>query len=310
MVLNVGTAHLGVFGGKEAIAKAKGELVEALPRDGRRRAQRRRPAGARDGRAHRRPGSRCSAAPRARPYGAEDVTRRRARAAPRSRCAPRRAPRPSRLRLYGAHAVANALAAAAAALRARPAGRRHRRGAVGGRAAQPLADGGHRPPRRGHRGQRRLQRQPRVDAGRLRRARHMLGGGRRRFAVIAALRELGEDSAALQRGDRAAWRGARRPGGPDRRRRRRRRPCSKARRAGGAGMDAGSRSRSTDPRPARTSCTCRRAAAAAEWPAAAAGRRRAGQGAACGRAGAGRRGCCSRGDAPVTEHHHRRRRWR
>ena len=34
MVLNVGTAHLGVFGGKEAIAKAKGELVEALPRDG------------------------------------------------------------------------------------------------------------------------------------------------------------------------------------------------------------------------------------------------------------------------------------
>ncbi|MER6001830.1 UDP-N-acetylmuramoyl-tripeptide--D-alanyl-D-alanine ligase [Nonomuraea angiospora] len=34
VVLNVGTAHLGVFGGKEAIAKAKGELVEALPRTG------------------------------------------------------------------------------------------------------------------------------------------------------------------------------------------------------------------------------------------------------------------------------------
>lgn len=34
MVLNVGTAHLGVFGGKEAIAKAKGELVEGLPADG------------------------------------------------------------------------------------------------------------------------------------------------------------------------------------------------------------------------------------------------------------------------------------
>ncbi|MEV0584827.1 UDP-N-acetylmuramoyl-tripeptide--D-alanyl-D-alanine ligase [Nonomuraea sp. NPDC050310] len=34
VVLNVGTAHLGVFGGKEAIAKAKGELVEALPGSG------------------------------------------------------------------------------------------------------------------------------------------------------------------------------------------------------------------------------------------------------------------------------------
>ncbi|HEX4818287.1 MAG TPA: UDP-N-acetylmuramoyl-tripeptide--D-alanyl-D-alanine ligase [Nonomuraea sp.] len=34
VVLNVGTAHIGVFGGKEAIAKAKGELVEALPRSG------------------------------------------------------------------------------------------------------------------------------------------------------------------------------------------------------------------------------------------------------------------------------------
>ncbi|RJL31240.1 UDP-N-acetylmuramoyl-tripeptide--D-alanyl-D-alanine ligase [Bailinhaonella thermotolerans] len=34
VVLNVGTAHLGVFGGKEQIARAKGELVEALPEDG------------------------------------------------------------------------------------------------------------------------------------------------------------------------------------------------------------------------------------------------------------------------------------
>ncbi|MBM9508242.1 UDP-N-acetylmuramoyl-tripeptide--D-alanyl-D-alanine ligase [Actinacidiphila acididurans] len=35
LVLNVGTAHLGEFGGsKEAIATAKGELVEALPPDG------------------------------------------------------------------------------------------------------------------------------------------------------------------------------------------------------------------------------------------------------------------------------------
>lgn len=34
LVLNVGTAHIGEFGGREQIAIAKGELVEALPEDG------------------------------------------------------------------------------------------------------------------------------------------------------------------------------------------------------------------------------------------------------------------------------------
>jgi UDP-N-acetylmuramoyl-tripeptide--D-alanyl-D-alanine ligase len=34
VVLNVGSAHLGVFGTRQAIAQAKGELVEALPADG------------------------------------------------------------------------------------------------------------------------------------------------------------------------------------------------------------------------------------------------------------------------------------
>jgi len=34
VVLNVGEAHLGVYGSREAIAAAKAELVEALPRDG------------------------------------------------------------------------------------------------------------------------------------------------------------------------------------------------------------------------------------------------------------------------------------
>jgi UDP-N-acetylmuramoyl-tripeptide--D-alanyl-D-alanine ligase len=34
VVLNVGESHLGMFGSREAIAQAKGELVEALPADG------------------------------------------------------------------------------------------------------------------------------------------------------------------------------------------------------------------------------------------------------------------------------------
>ncbi|MBQ0830500.1 UDP-N-acetylmuramoyl-tripeptide--D-alanyl-D-alanine ligase [Streptomyces tagetis] len=34
LVLNVGSAHIGEFGGREQIAEAKGELVEALPEDG------------------------------------------------------------------------------------------------------------------------------------------------------------------------------------------------------------------------------------------------------------------------------------
>ncbi len=34
LVLNVGTAHVGEFGSREAIARTKGELVEALPGDG------------------------------------------------------------------------------------------------------------------------------------------------------------------------------------------------------------------------------------------------------------------------------------
>ena len=33
-VLNVGSAHIGEFGSREAIAATKGEILEALPTDG------------------------------------------------------------------------------------------------------------------------------------------------------------------------------------------------------------------------------------------------------------------------------------
>ena len=49
VVLNVGSAHLGEFGSREAIAEAKGELVSRAAARWRRRAQRRRRAGRRDG---------------------------------------------------------------------------------------------------------------------------------------------------------------------------------------------------------------------------------------------------------------------
>ena len=68
-----GSAHLGEFGSVEAIARAKGELVEALPAERGRRAQRRRPARRRDGAAHRGPGASRSARA-GRDVRAEDVT--------------------------------------------------------------------------------------------------------------------------------------------------------------------------------------------------------------------------------------------
>ena len=85
---------------------------------------------------------------------------------------------PCALRLHGEHQVGNALAVAAVALVARAAAAGHRRGAAARRRGQPLADGGRRARRRRHRGQRRLQRQPRVDARRA-------AGARRRWPAAA-----------------------------------------------------------------------------------------------------------------------------
>ena len=65
VVLNVGTAHLGEFGSREAIAQTKSELPQAVPALRRGRAQCRRPGCRGDGRGRPRPGW-CGSAGRAR----------------------------------------------------------------------------------------------------------------------------------------------------------------------------------------------------------------------------------------------------
>ncbi|WP_067832433.1 UDP-N-acetylmuramoyl-tripeptide--D-alanyl-D-alanine ligase [Actinomadura kijaniata] len=113
VVLNVGTAHVGEFGGREAIAKAKGELVEAVPPGGTAvlnaddplvRAMADRTAGevVMFGRSP-------EATVRAEDEGMDEFGRARFTLVTPEGSAP------VGLRLVGGHAVANALAAAAAA---------------------------------------------------------------------------------------------------------------------------------------------------------------------------------------------------
>ena len=110
-------------------------------------------------------------------------------------------------------------AAARRAPRRQRAGRRRRRARAratpverGRRAlatadpAQPVADGGRRAARRRHRRQRRLQRQPRLDAGRAGARWSRWRGGRRTWAVLGEMLELGAASAAEHERGRADWR--------------------------------------------------------------------------------------------------------
>ncbi|GHH62366.1 UDP-N-acetylmuramoyl-tripeptide--D-alanyl-D-alanine ligase [Streptosporangium violaceochromogenes] len=197
VVLNVGTAHLGVFGGREAIAGAKGELVEALEADGVAVLNADDPmVAAMAGRTAARVtwyGRAANATVRA-----EHVTLDgRGRASFTLRTPSGAAP--IRLRLYGEHAVGNALAAAAAA---------YELGLPVTTIAEELSEAE-------PRSRWRMEVTDRPDGvtvindaynanpDSMRAAFGALGAlarGRRRFAVVAALRELGEESAALNEG--------------------------------------------------------------------------------------------------------------
>ncbi len=113
VVLNVGRAHLGEFGSAEAIAAAKGELVEALPADGVAVLNADDPAVAAMATRTRARVVTVGPAPDA-TVRAEDLTLAAGR--PRFRLVAPQGSADVALRLVGAHHVGNALSAAAVAL--------------------------------------------------------------------------------------------------------------------------------------------------------------------------------------------------
>ena len=198
-VLNVGTAHLGEFGSREAIAQAKGEIVEALGPDGT---------------AVLNAGDDPVVAMRDR-TSAGVLTVRRARRRLLARGAARR-PGQGVLRAGARRRVAPGLALAVRRPPGHQRGRRRGHGGRDRRRPRPLrpradrrrgglamADGAARAGRRPGRGQRRLQRQPRVDGCRARRA----GRDRRERAARARSRCSARcsSSATLTRTSTSVW---------------------------------------------------------------------------------------------------------
>ena len=161
----------GEFGSQQAIAQAKGEIVEALPRGRCRGAQRRRPAGRRDGRPDPRAGC-APSAPTPAPTSASTSSRSTTSAA-RPSCCCTRAER--------AHGRDAAWSASTTPATPRPPQRSRSRSGCGlddgGRRARrrhrdlPGPDGGARAGRRRDRRRRRLQRQPGLHARRAQGAR-------------------------------------------------------------------------------------------------------------------------------------------
>lgn len=163
LVLNVGTAHVGEFGGREQIAKAKGELVEALPADGLAVLNADDPLVAAMA-------SRTRA--RVLTFGIEneadvravDVALDTSGRASFTLTATGAKARVD-LSLYGEHHVANALAAAAVAIGLGAACGEDGGGALPRGPGGVGAHGGHRQARRSASHQRRVQREPRLDEG-------------------------------------------------------------------------------------------------------------------------------------------------
>ena len=143
VVLCVGHAHEGEFGGIEEVARAKGELPAALPARRRGPAERRRPAGHGHGRADRGPGGDVRPS-RPAPTSGPAKSGSMSAAGRASSSSGRPASALVQLRLFGEHNVHNALAAAALAgeLGMPVAEIAERLSAA--EAAQPVADGGDR----------------------------------------------------------------------------------------------------------------------------------------------------------------------
>ncbi|GIH68222.1 UDP-N-acetylmuramoyl-tripeptide--D-alanyl-D-alanine ligase [Sphaerimonospora thailandensis] len=194
VVLNVGAAHLGVFGSREAIAQAKGELVEALPDDGVAALNADDPLVSAMAERTRARVTYFGRSPRAHVRAEGETLDGRGRASFTLRTPTGSAP--VRLRLHGAHAVDNALAAAAAA---------YEMGLPVAAIAEELSLAE-------PRSRWRMEVTDRADGVTVVNdsynaspdsvraafaALAAIGAGRRRFAVIAAMRELGEYGAAL-----------------------------------------------------------------------------------------------------------------
>ena len=174
VVLNVGSAHLGEFGSRAAIAQAKGELVEALPAAGEGGVavlNADDPLVAAMAAAHVGPGRARSANRPTADVRADAIASSTSWAGPRSLCITAPGSPRSALRLVGAHHVGNALGGRGRRARVRA----DRLPSVADRAGprQPAESRWRmeidRAPGRGPDRQRRLQRQPRVDAGGARR---------------------------------------------------------------------------------------------------------------------------------------------
>ncbi len=195
VVLGVGSAHAGEFGGVENIAVAKGELVEALPAggtavlnldDARVAAMAARTKARVLGYTSRRPAQARTDSGHADVVRAVDVELNAAghpefelylpgdtapqgiqQQGTQQHGTPQQGTAQHHVaaKLIGAHHLANLLAAAAAAHAAGIPGAQIAASLSAQAAGQPLADGAHGAPRRRDRHQRRLQRQPGVHAG-------------------------------------------------------------------------------------------------------------------------------------------------